>query len=145
PFAQQLSRKPRSSSPWAPLRSALQQWRAGQPPGLASAGRSGSRRARSRSCSKRTGSFDNKPEPPDQAGSTLHLASFEAASRFETLVIILYDPAVFIPPNALGIPAQASWWAPRSAESIPRAPLRLGFALPTPAQPKRSAGLCHSV
>src|SRR5262245_52331530 len=101
PCARQLSRKPRSSSQWTTERSALQQWRATRHPGLASAGRSGSRRARSRRCSKRTGSFDKKPEPPDQAVGMLHLASFETASSFETLVIILHDPAVFIPPNAL--------------------------------------------
>src|SRR5215471_21825938 len=47
------------------------------------------------------GQWRQEAQQADQAVSTLHLASFEAASRFETLVIILYDPAVFIPPNAL--------------------------------------------
>ena len=37
----------------------------------------------------------------DQAGGGLHLALFETASSFETLVIVFHDPAVFIPPHPL--------------------------------------------
>ena len=59
------------------------------------------------SCSQRIGSSDNKPEPPDQTLGALHLALFEMAPGFETVVIVFHDPAVFIPPDVLGIPVQA--------------------------------------
>jgi hypothetical protein len=65
------------------------------------AGRSGALRARSLRRSKRTASGDNKPEPPDQTVSALHLTFFETAPGFETLVIVFHDPAVLIPPDAL--------------------------------------------
>ena len=42
-----------------------------------------------------------QPQQPYQALSALDLALFQPASRFETLMILLHDPAVLIPPDAL--------------------------------------------
>jgi hypothetical protein len=43
----------------------------------------------------------------DQTIGALHLALFETASGFETLVIVFHERAVLIPPDAPGIPARA--------------------------------------
>jgi hypothetical protein len=86
------------------------------------------------------GQCRQQPQQPYQALSALDLALFQPASRFERLQILLHDPAVLIPPDALGILARASSWRPRSTESTPTALLRRESALPRPESPTRFRG-----
>jgi hypothetical protein len=88
------------------------------------------------------GQWRQQAQQADQTGGARPLALFETASGFETLVIVLHDPAVLIPSHSLGIPARASWWGPRSTESIPRALLQQVSALPTPEWPILAEVLC---